>query len=197
MSDENNQFELEKQLHEQYAINNNESIKSFITFIGALLTLLGGFGYVIIHSNNRFTENITIKGDIISIEVFFLCAFVVSGMLFFLSLISLQLGYSNRNNQIVIDKIREANFSSSSKKLIFGKHYKADGKTFWSFTQDYFNLFYWLFVVAQLFIIGLTIFNIQNSNCCVTMLILLQIALLCGSILFRCHYFSKYKKRTK
>ncbi|MBS9766864.1 MAG: hypothetical protein KGV44_04925 [Flavobacteriaceae bacterium] len=196
MNKENNQFELEKQLHEQYAINNNESIKSFLTFIGALFALLGGVGYVIIHSNNRFTEGL-ITEKTLSIEAFFLCVLVVSGMLFFLSLISLQLGYSNRNNQIVIDKIRDANFGSNSKKLIFGEYYKSAGKTFWSFIQDYFNLFYWLFVVAQFFIIGLTIFNMQNSNCCVTMLILLQIALLCGSILFRYHYFLKYKKRTK
>ncbi len=105
MDENNKQFELEKQLHQQYAINNNESIKSFVSFIGALLTLLGGFGYVLVHSKNRFTENLAIKGDIISTEVFFLCAFVVSGMLFFLSLVSLQLGYSNRNNQINFWKV--------------------------------------------------------------------------------------------
>lgn len=41
-----NQFELEKQLHKQYAINNNAKVSSFVSFIVALFALFGFYGYM-------------------------------------------------------------------------------------------------------------------------------------------------------
>ncbi len=192
MTRKDKQFELEKQLHEQYAINNNESVKNFISFIVALLALFSGFGYVFVYSNSEFSSNgIYINEKIMSLEVFLLVSIVVSGMLFFLSLISLQLGYSNRSNQIIIDKIREDVFRSK-KENIFGKYYNAKNKNFWTFVPDFFNLFYWLFVSVQILVICLTKCKIYLINNCY--IILLQIIFIFLSICFRGRYWLKYNK---
>ena len=40
-------FELERQLHEQYAINNNSNAGVLMSLIGSLLVVLTGYGYVL------------------------------------------------------------------------------------------------------------------------------------------------------
>lgn len=99
---EDKQFELESQLHEQYAINNNANVGSFVTFLVALLALFGFFGYVFVYSSNDFSLNgKLIKEGIMTLDVFLLFSIIVIGMLFFLSLVSLQLGYSSVKLNII------------------------------------------------------------------------------------------------
>jgi hypothetical protein len=50
-------FELERQLHEQYAINNNSNLSSIIALMTALLAIFGVYGYVFIHTNIKFADN--------------------------------------------------------------------------------------------------------------------------------------------
>jgi len=199
-----NQFELEKQLHEQYAINNNANVGSFVSFVVALLALFGFFGYSFVYSSNEFSVNgKLIKDGIMTLDVFFLFSIIVIGMLFFLSLISLQLGYSNRSNQIIIDRIRDRYFEKN-KKIIFGNGYSPIGKTWCNFVQDYFNMFYWLFLAGQVLVIFFAIFkSIQNicipkaewSWCWgifVIFIFLIQLTAIFFSICFRSRYFVKY-----
>ena len=42
--------ELEKQLHEQYAINNNANLSSVIALLVSLFAAIGAYGYVFIHT---------------------------------------------------------------------------------------------------------------------------------------------------
>jgi hypothetical protein len=165
MCDTNNEFQLESQLHEQYAINNNANVGSFVSFLAALLALFGFFGYAFVFSSNEFSTNgKLIKDGIMTLDVFFLFSIIVIGMLFFLSLISLQLGYSSRSNQIIIDRIRDKYFLKN-KQVIFGNSYSPKGKTWGSFVQDYFNLFYWLFYSGQILLILFSFLKIlQNIN---------------------------------
>ena len=96
-------WELEKQLHEQYAINNNAHTSSFISFVVALLALFGALGYVY-----AFTPPYKyLHHDIFSIDVFFLLSIVVSAILLFLACICSHLGCSQRRDNIVITRIRE------------------------------------------------------------------------------------------
>ena len=92
-------------------------------------------------------------------DVFLLFSIIVIGMLFFLSLISLQLGYSSRSNQIIIDRIRDRYFEKN-KQIVFGKSYSPKGKTWGSFIQDYFNLFFWLFFYGQVLLISISTLKI-------------------------------------
>lgn len=104
-----NQFELEKQLHEQYAINNNAKVSSFISFIVALFALFGFYGYMYANTTIDFSKNgeFVVDTNQYTLDIFFLMSFVVCGILFFLTLLSLQLGYSQRRDQIIIHRIRE------------------------------------------------------------------------------------------
>lgn len=205
MCNVNNEFELESQLHEQYAINNNANVGSFVSFIVALLALFGFFGYVFIYSTIQFSINgRLITNGIMTLDVFLSFSIIVVGMLFFLSLISLQLGYSSRMNQIIIDRIRDKSFGSKNKTLIFGKSYSPKGKTWCSFIQDYFNLFYWLFLGGQILVVFFTVFKIlqnismSNSewNWCwgffVIFIFLIQLATIFFSFCLRSRYFIKY-----
>jgi len=198
-----NQFELESQLHEQYAINNNANVGSFVTFLVALLALFGFFGYAYVFSSNIFSLNgKLIKDGIIALDVFLLFSIIVIGMLFFLSLISLQLGYSSRSNQIIIDRIRERYFEKN-KQIIFGNSYSPKGKTWGSFIQDYFNLFFWLFFYGQVLLISISTLKIfQNINfdyelnwywlIFTVIVFLIQMSAIFLSIYCRSWYFVKY-----
>lgn len=120
MCPKNNEFELESQLYEQYAINYNANVGSFVSFTVALLALFGFFGYSYVYSSNEFSANgKLISNDIMTLDVFLLFSIILVGMLFFLSLTSLQLGYSSRSNQIIIDRIRTKNFGTKNKKNNF------------------------------------------------------------------------------
>ena len=44
------QQELEKQLHEQYAINNNANLGNIIVLLTALIAVFGAYGYIYLHS---------------------------------------------------------------------------------------------------------------------------------------------------
>ena len=127
--DSKNQFELEKQLHEQYAINNNAKVSSFVSFIVALFALFGFYGYIFAHSGYQFSPDMGGKfynnGEY-SLEIFFLVASVVSLILFFLLKLSLSLSITQRSDQIVIAKIRKDHYGDKYDK--FFKNYDPYGK---------------------------------------------------------------------
>lgn len=194
-------FELEKQLHQQYAINNNASVGSFVSFLTTLLALFGWYGYVFVYSTNEFSKSRKfIDGQkLMTLDVFLLLSLVVVGILCFLSLVSLQLGYSNRNNQIIIDNIRNEYFKENKHK-IFHKTYSPCRKNRWNFIQDYFNNFYWLFFASQIFVVISTMYKLcygGNTVCCYVMfIVILQLLSIYFTIYFRQHYYNKYRKAT-
>lgn len=203
MCNSNNEFVLESQLHEQYAINNNANVSSFVSFVVALLALFGFFGYSFVYSSNKFSADgeLMTKG-IMSLDAFLLFSIIVIGMLFFLALVSLHLGYSNRSNQIIIDRIRDRYFEKN-KKIIFGKSYSPLGKTWCSFLQGYFDLFYWLFYSGQVLVILFTVYKvIQNTQLAnavlscwailVFFIFILQLGFVFLTLCFRSRYFVKY-----
>ncbi|MBR5982763.1 MAG: hypothetical protein IK025_03445 [Bacteroidales bacterium] len=179
-------WELEKQLHEQYAINNNAHTSSFISFVVALLALFGALGYVY-----AFTPPYKyLHHDIFSIDVFFLLSIVVSAILLFLACICSHLGCSQRRDNIVITRIRE--------KCGFDTTYNNPSeKKRKNFLPDYYNIFYWLFVSAQFGILILTIMKMcanseiicEFSICVGIVPIVLQIICIISSILLKYLYF--------
>lgn len=167
-----NQFELEKQLHEQYAINNNAKVSSFVSFIVALFALFGFYGYIFAYTTPEFSTNGIMvienggcnKSDTFSLDIFIVMSLIVSGLLYFLSKMSLTLGYGQRNDQIVIDRIREKHYPNEQDRTrLFGKGYTANNKGWCNFVQDYFNLFYWLFFWSQIFVIVSSIIKLSTN----------------------------------
>ena len=180
-------WELEKQLHEQYAINNNAHTSSFISFVVALLALFGALGYVYAFTPPYGGYN---HHDIFSIDVFFLLSIVVSAILLFLACICSHLGCSQRRDNIVITRIREkCGFDTT-----YNNPLKKNRK---DFLPDYYNIFYWLFVSAQIGILILTIMKMcanseiicESSICIVIVSIVLQVICITASVLLKYLYF--------
>lgn len=206
--DSKNQFELEKQLHEQYAINNNAKVSSFVSFIVALFALFGFYGYIFAHSGNLFSPDMSgrfYNNGEYSLEIFFLVASVVSLILFFLLKLSLSLSITQRSDQIVIAKIRKDHYGDKYDK--FFKNYDPYGKNWFNFVQNYFNLFYWLFFAGLIFVF-LTSFIKVVMNICyaddgkwtwwgilIIIVILLIYNLIRHSLIERCNDYQKYMKR--
>lgn len=209
-------FELEKQLHEQYAINNNANTKTFVSFIVALFALFGFYGYIFVFSDFSFSTNGHFVREVdgirlFSLEVFYLMAFVVNGILFFLSILALNLGHGQRRDHIINHNIRkkyymtEGGDSDAAYGKVFGTEYNPSDKSYWTFLPGYFNIFYWLFFTGQVFVVLTSLLKISvNMNqhysvwntwgLLAIIVLMLQTAMICYTLCFRCKIYGKYKK---
>lgn len=199
--------ELQKQLHEQHAINNNEHTKSFVSFVVALLALFAGYG--IVYADTDFIEvvcgccgcnSIIEPADSkYSVDEFALMSIVTMGMLCFLSCISIIIGYAQRRDQIVVNNIRkDYGFESG--------YTDPKDKTFCKFIPDYYRAFYRLFLCALIFVAVVSIckltccfrcWHICCCNCwvCVVMIVAAVIFLLISIGTSCYYYFYKYKEK--
>lgn len=192
------QEQIEMHLHEQYAINNNEGVKSFITFLTAILALFGAFGYVFINTNYHISNGcrlMTCHGC--AFEVYVAVALVTAIILAFLAEIALSLGLGQRRDHIIIQRIREKYYDKEDYKKVFKHSYKATDKTVCDFLPDIYNIFYWMIIVAQLIILVATIYQccrVEWSNG-IYWLPIVQFGILLFCLYRRCcHYYCKYQK---
>lgn len=190
---------LELHLHEQYAINNNEGVKSFIAFLTAILALFAAFGYIFVNTNYRMSNGdvlLTCRG--FAFEVYVAVALVTVVMLAFLAEISLSLGFSQRHNHIIIQRIREKHYDKDDYRAIFKNSYKANDKTVCDFIPDIYHIFYCMFMIAQLVIFVATIYQSYGMGCGHCMgwiLLVVQFVVMCFCLHRRCcHYYCKYQK---
>lgn len=191
--------ELNLQLHEQYAINNNEGVKSFIAFLTAILALFGAFGYVVVNTDYQMSNgNKLLVCQGYAFEVYVGVALVMAIMLTFLAEISLSLGFGQRHNHIIIQRIRESYYDRESYEGIFKNSYKAKNKSVCDFVPDIYNIFYWMFVVAQLIVVAVTIYQCSCMGwqyCVCWILLIVQIGLIVFCLHRRCcHYYCKYQQ---
>ncbi len=142
------QQEMELQLHDQYAANNNAYVTSTLTFIGSVLAVLYAYGYVFLHaSENTTTFSILAHGDTYTIDAFLLTADAAIIVLAILYLFCLDRGAYQRKEQFIIYAIRCKYFreqkggSTSDHKImgIFPKGYTPFGKYECNFVQGVFN----------------------------------------------------------
>lgn len=205
-----NTFKLEKQLHEQYAINNNAKVSSFVTFTIALFALFGFFGYIFAYSVPQFSEDgvfviQTEYSTLYTLEIFFIVSLIVNGILLFLSILSIYLGYSQRRDHLICYNIRKKHYAeeSGSYKKIFGESYNPTKKNKCNFIPDYFNIFYWLFFTAQIFVFVLSFVKLRtnlsenlswsNWGFLVVIVMCLQSVMLVLTLCERRKYFKKYE----
>ena len=57
MKDADMKAELLKQLHEQYAVNNNANLGTIVTLVVAVIAVIGYFGYVYVHTGVDFSDD--------------------------------------------------------------------------------------------------------------------------------------------
>lgn len=190
--------QIEMQLHEQYAINHNESINSFIAFLSAVLAIFSAFGYIFVHTKYQMSDGGTLFiNKEFTFEVYVGVALITTIILAFLAEFSLSLGFAQRHDQVIIQRIRHKHYQEKYKE-IFKDSYKADNKTICDYIPDIYNIFYVLFIIAQLLIIVATIYQCCQMHweyCICWILLVIQIAIMLFILHRRCcHYYCKYQK---
>lgn len=178
----NSIFELEKHLHEQYAINNNSKAGILTSLIGSLLVILTGYGFVL------YQYRIDECNDVSVVTLVAVVAQVVMALLY---CICVNLGAGQRKDQFITFAIRKKYYVIRSKyDEIFPDGYHPFNKTFCSFVQGIYNIWtkatiivIWGIVLCQfLFVEPKGLVLIGGFMC----------TLVC--VLYRCTYFNKYKE---
>lgn len=154
-------WELERQLHEQYASNSNSHIKSFITFSTALFALFGFYGYLYAHTTDEFSRRIVQivlpsgnadvsvgVSPLYSLQSFILLALVVVVIFCFLTSLCIYLGYAERRDQIQLSLIRENN---GLPKTVYSDPTK---RGYRYYLASYYRFFYNILLLSQIFVIA-------------------------------------------
>ncbi len=142
---ESRQFELFKQLHEQFAVNDNNKISNVITFLAAIFSVLIGYGYTFFHQDQMSLVVATIASHLI---------------LFFLCLICLFFGYSTRRDEFITYKIRK----KYGIKLPYTDPFdRAKKSHFWNFLPDYYALICYACIVFIFAISAISYLALDHS----------------------------------
>lgn len=106
--DKEMQQEMELQLHEQYAINNNANLGSVVSLIITMLAVLGAYGYVYLHSSCDITDlgHLCVDGQF-SLTAVIITAMAVMFILYVMYRICLYQGVAQRKEQFIIYAIRK------------------------------------------------------------------------------------------
>lgn len=168
--------ELELQLHEQYAVNNNANLGSIISLVVGVIAVLWAFGYVYLYSSldkAASLGSLVSSGEKYSLDALIMTADAAIFVLAILFLICLNRGAYQRKEQFIIHTIRWQYFQEFNKgkdleqpkKLakIFPKGYNPYGKNKCDFVQDVFWLMMVTFVVLTVIILVLTTSKIANQ----------------------------------
>lgn len=128
------QDELLKQLHEQYAVNNNANLGTIVTLVVAVIAVIGYFGYVYVHTGVDFSKDfgclVKSCGEFYldALLLIYLASVLILGIL---TCLCAYQGVAQRKEQFIIHNIRKEcwgdEFLNNSK--IFPSDYKPDGKT--------------------------------------------------------------------
>lgn len=181
-------FELEKHLHEQYAINNNSNSDILISLISALLISFTGYGYVLYQY---------CIGECDNVRLINLAAIMVMSVMVLLNCISVNLGSGQRMEQFITIAIRKKAYGSNTDKYkeIFPDGYHPFNKDFCSFVQGIYNT--WS-IATQLAILGIGSSHLIILDCNIVCPVIISVAICIGiCIVYRCCKYKKYKEREK
>ena len=194
-------WELERQLHEQYASNSNSHIKSFITFSTALFALFGFYGYLYAHTTDEFSRRVVQiilpsgnadvsvgVSPLYSLQSFILLALVVVVIFCFLTSLCIYLGYAERRDQIQLRLIRdECDFKTV--------YLDPRDRCYMHYLASYYRFFYNVLIISQVFVIASAAIKCPPQCSGFTLFIyILMTIFLVGSIHVKMKYFMKYKR---
>lgn len=171
-------FEMAKQLHEQYAINDNAKAGNVIGFIAAIAFVFTGFGYIYIQPYLNTDKNY---------PQLFVSAYVLANMvLSLLAVLSVIFGYSTRRDHIVISKIREKE----------GVEWFKNGrkKEWYNYLPNYYSIIFLFVMLAQILIFVGALMNIgmeKESKCYVCIFFIILVVI---NLFFYYKYYQEYKK---
>ena len=146
--------QLEKHLHEQYAINNNSKTSSLTAILAAVMIAFTAFGYVLYHRPHN-------------IDLLLCASNAVIGVIVLLYVIAIYLGTDQRKEQFVSFAIRVKNYKKySDYNSIYPKNYNPFNKTFCNFVQGLYNLLSVALVCCLIVVVITTIWaKGENVGC--------------------------------
>ena len=165
------QQELELQLHEQYAQNNNSYFSSIVVLISALLAVLGVYGYVFVRTTDTWATswNDYYNSGEYSLDALMCTGFVATFVLTLCFHICVYQGSQQRKEQFIIDFIRRNYYKiqsideSSFDKTPFPKGYHPCNKKWNHFVQGLYMVFVWYIIFTQIMILFSLLFRICKS----------------------------------
>lgn len=157
------QEQIEMQLHEQYAKNNNANVSSIVTLFVTMLASVGAYGYVFLHSENLadFENEIDLimqynsgKFSFVALLVVAIAAIVV---LMMIAYICVSLGCRQRKEQFIIYAIRRKYYYGDMRDTkIYPNRYDPFGKRGLKMVQSPYDYFIRCIMVA-IFLIALSL----------------------------------------
>ena len=195
-------WELERQLHEQYASNSNSHIKSFITFSTALFALFGFYGYLYAHTTDEFSRRVVQiilpsgnadvsvgVSPLYSLQSFILLALIVVVIFCFLTSLCVFLGYAERRDQIQIGLIRKNN---GLQKTVYSDPTK---RGYRYYLASYYRFFYNILLLSQVFVIASAAIKCPpQCSTFVLFIYFLMAAFLAVSVRTKVKYYINYKR---
>lgn len=154
-------FALCEQLHRQYAEADNNKTKNLLAFITAISIIFTGYGIVVYNYAKSKNDE--------EAYLLLVATLLVSFILAMISVISMNYGYTQRRDHLIIQSIRKIVIKKEDYAKIFGdasddcgdntngsKPYNAAGKTLLSFMPDYYLIISISCILLQL---GVSIFS--------------------------------------
>lgn len=188
-TNENTKHELLKQLHEQYAVNNNANLGTIVTLLVAVIAVIGYFGYVYVHTGAEFSTDFSclIKPNgVFYLDALLLIYLVSVLVIAILVRLCIYQGIAQRKEQFIIDAIRSKYFGtdylwveknaiesekSSNKEIdekIFPKDYHPYLKKKIDIVQGLYGelvkIFQWVFIVLTISIVAKVIAYISKYD---------------------------------
>ncbi len=133
MNQDDKIFELEKQLHEGYVVNNNAKAGFLASLIAAIVSAIGAYGYVFAHTVPWFASIVKpyyFQEHMFTLDVLVMAMLACQFVLVVLYCISCSLGVTQRLEQFITFAIRCKVYENKSKAYtdIFPKKYCPFGK---------------------------------------------------------------------
>ena len=100
---------IESQLHEQFAVNNNDHASTLVSIIAAVVAVIGAYGYVFVHSTvcgQKFWGKLVLDGRQYTLSTLLLTGAAAIFILAILAAIALTLGAGARRDQFIVHAIR-------------------------------------------------------------------------------------------
>ena len=190
--------DIEKQLHEQYAVNNNAYLSSVISFLVGLFGAIGAYGYVLIYAFPDYGGNIVFS----PVQLFV----AMTGAMFVLGIIScicMYQGIAQRREQFITYAIRVKHIKNvGAENSIFPQKYSPFDKHGLDMVQGLYGEFLKIVICVQLLIFVSAVIYLLQANCvcccCSCVIITICVCLCILFAMFQIVYFfcqkEKYKK---
>ena len=190
------QEEMELQLHQQYAENNNAYFGSIVAFIGVLLGVIAAYGYVYIRTSLYFSKDFGSMVDCFdnyTMDALILTSIAAMLVVLICHHICVERGVAQRKEQFIIDSIRRHYYGDTLNKdrKWLPNTYHPYEKESGEIIQGLYNLFrrilYWtnwiIFITVMLKV------GASFNNHCLQFMLVLCFLILALSFIYKMYLF--------